>query len=208
MAIRFNTSTVTTLVDRATTPAQRSALLAATARKGVAAAVAAGRASPNYRRFVDGVADRPEEAVRGDGSITYVFQYMGEIAVFALAYLQGRSPIGRGAGPRYRDSFIVAVDGRPIPMQQFKPVSVSNSAQVLIYSDLPYSRKVDVQRAGGRPIRYKVKADLFADAAAAVRQQFGNFVAASRVPSVEFAGRGTTRKDRKIDYPGLSLGLR
>lgn len=181
-------------VDREMSPAARAARLASVARSTVADLVAAGRASPRYETSVDGVPGASEDAVRPDGRITYNFAYIGEAVEFALAFLQARSaPAVSGT---YRDSFVVAVDGRPILARQFRKTSVPVGAEVFIYNTQPYSRKLDVQLVGTRSLAYRTPQFLFEDAAQAVKTRFGNSVTAKRIYNVNFAGQYTTRREQ------------
>lgn len=217
-AFRFPTQTVIARIAEDAAPAKRAALLAETARRGVAELIASGRASPQYRTFVDGVEGRSEDQVRADGTIAYRFNYMGQVVVFALEYLRARSPVDSGL---FRDSFRVGVNGRDIDADKFNPRMVPDDAEIIIYNKQPYSRKVDVQLVGRKKLNYSKPANLFYDARDAVRARFGNLVTAERLYTTDFPGRkviqGSVRqkmrgrgltKGRKVEYPALAIGVR
>lgn len=193
-------------VDRELSGPARSAKLAAFARDGVAKLIAEGKAAPTYRRFVDGREGAQESDVKPDGVIQYEFSYIAEAVLFALAFLQARSPVRSG---RFRESFVVAVDGRPIPARQFQPRSVPLAAEVIIYNLQPYSRKIDVQTAGGRRLKFSTPAGLFDDCARALRRRFGNTVVGKRLYSVSFPGQYTLRrgekKGQRVNSPAIVI---
>lgn len=205
MPATFSTTTLTKLIEQGLDPAVQSKILADFARSGVADLIATGRASPKYKRFVNGTEGLLEDAVKPDGTIAYRFGYMGEVAAFAIEFLKARSPVRSG---KYRDSFIVAVNGRPIPAANFVVDSVPNDAELYIYNPQPYSRKVDVQLVGKKPLKFSVPPHLFENAAAAVRGRFGNLVTTQRLYTLDFAGKWVTKKQRKVEYPALKIGLR
>ncbi|EHM01159.1 hypothetical protein HMPREF9946_02234 [Acetobacteraceae bacterium AT-5844] len=178
------------------------AALAAFARQDRDATIAAGRASENYRTFVDGREGAVEETVRPDGSILYRFSFMGEIAAYALAELQSRAPSDTG---HYRKQFWLMIDGRFISPASFDPERVGTANQVVIYNREPYSRKLDVQIAGGRKLRVRVEPFWFDDAARAVNRRFGNVVRAWRRYTIKHPTAQTTQGGRPIEYPALVI---
>ncbi|MFC7611629.1 hypothetical protein [Teichococcus aestuarii] len=137
--------TTEVFISRHASPQEQSRILAETARKGVAELVASRRASPQYDRFVDGIRGAPEVTVRPGGVIAYQFQYMGEIAAFAWAFLRQRAPRKTGT---YQDSFWFSVDGRLISPRSFDPAKVEGAKELIIFNRQPYARKVDVQLVG------------------------------------------------------------
>lgn len=205
MAARFDTRIVSVAVEQGASPQVRSATLAAAARAGVAELIRSGQAAPKYTRFVDGTEGASEDQVRPDGTIAYRFSYMGEVVQFALDTIRERSPVGTG---RYRDSFMVSVNGRPIKAMSVNPEHVPDDAEIFIYNTQPYSRKLDVQVAGGRKLRISVSPGMFDDTARAVNARFGNYIRASRRYTLQFPGQKTTKAGRKIDYPALEISRR
>lgn len=197
---------VKVFIDQNLSPQARARQLAVKAKEGLAELQNSGRASRTYHKFVDGRANAPEESVKPGGVILYEFAYVGEAVVFALGFLRRRAPIRSG---RFRDAFIVAVDGRPIRWSEFNPRAVPADAEVMIYNPLPFARKVDVQIANGRAVRFSAPPNLFEDAGRAVRQQFGGAVKARRLYSITFPGqyvlkRGDKRGSR-VQSPALVL---
>lgn len=183
---------VQVFVDAALSPAARAAQLAAVAKQGVADLIASGQASPRFQRFVDGRADAPEESVDGrHGVILYQFSSVADATAAALDFLRARAPARSGD---YRNSFYVAVDGRFIPARMFRMDSVPPSAEIVIGNTEPYSRKVDVQLVGSKPLRFSVPPGLFDDAARDLRRRFGNTVTVKRVYSMNFPGQYRLRQ--------------
>ena len=198
-------------IDQNLSQTARAQQIADFAQDAVAKMIAEKRASPAYRRFVDGVEGAQPNTIRPGGSILYAFSYIAEAALFAIGFLQARSPAS-GPWPKdprypkaYRDCFVIAVDGRPIPAAQFQPRSVPLNAEIIIFNSQPYSRKVDVQMIGKRPIKFSVPPGIFDDAARAVNRRFGNTAKATRRYSVDFPGKHITRKGRAVDSPALIL---
>ncbi len=193
MASAFRQAT-TVFIAAELSPAGRSARLADAARAGLADLIASGRASSSYRRFVDGREGAQESTVQPDGGvILYQFSYIAETVSFALSFLQARSPSRSG---RFRNSFVVSVNGRPIPATELQPSSIPLDAEIMIYNAQPYSRKVDVQLVGTHPLRFSAPPGLFDDAARAIRRQFGNTATAKRINSVSVPGQYVRRSGR------------
>lgn len=165
------------------------------ARAGIEAEISAGAFPRDHKTFVDGRQGVPEAAVKPGGAIVYEGSYSAEVVTYALAFLRARSPRGkRGDGRAYRDSFYVAVNGRYIAPGQFDPAKVPEGAEIIIGNTQPYSRKVDVQQIGLRRLRFSTAPNLFADAVRAINGQFGNFVSAKRVYTMEFPGQYRLRR--------------
>lgn len=185
--------------DKALSEDARSALLAKVARQTLADLQASGRASPRYRVFVDGREGASEDEVSGrNGVILYDFNYTSDAAAFALGYLQARAPSASGT---FRDSFMVAIDGRPVPAASFRPDSVPPAAEVMIYNPEPYTRKIDVQLVGNRVLHYSVPPGMFSDAARATRARFGNAVKVKRTYNINFPGKWVLRRgEKRGDY--------
>lgn len=203
------------LIARHMSPAAASAKLAAFAKQKVAEVIASGRAPPQYRRFVDGVEGAPEEAVRADGAILYRFAVLAEAVAFALSFLRERSPARSGA---FRNSFALFVReggsyGSLIRAASFSTQKLSPRAdEVTIVNLQPYSRLVDVQQAGKRPVRYTVPPNLYADAGAAVKRRFPG-TATQRAYRVQMPRPYLLRspgrnQGRPVETPGLIISLR
>lgn len=116
--------------------------LAAFSRQEVKRVIAEGIASPNYDRYVNGVHDAPEEAVKAPGPIVYEFVNWPLIINAALAELQKRSPRRSG---RFASSFIVIVGGRAVATDFSK---IRPDAEVIITNFMPTVRKAEVGYLG------------------------------------------------------------
>lgn len=101
--------------------------------------IASGRASGAFNTTVNGVDGAAEETVRpAGGVILYRFNGMAAAVDFALDYVRARSPMLTG---RYRNSWMVWVDGRPFASA---PAKIPAGAEVFIVNMQPYSRKIDM----------------------------------------------------------------
>jgi hypothetical protein len=70
--------------------------LAQTARQELSDAQASGEAPASFVRYVNGREGVPEEQVKAPGPILYVFSSLAEVAEYALAYAEERSPVKSG----------------------------------------------------------------------------------------------------------------
>lgn len=194
----------------------RSAALAQVAEAGVAELISSRRASPRYTRTVDGREGAPAASVKPEGAIVYQFSYLGEVAAFAMAYLEERAPKLSGDFGR---SFFLGLasapggDGRFVRSANFNPEAVTADVEeIIIGNTQPYNRLVDVQLAGAQRVRFKVPGDLYEGAARAVKRRFGNFVDAYRRYDVAFPGkyvlRGGRRSGKPVQSPALVISLR
>ncbi|MGC5747361.1 hypothetical protein J4P41_01790 [Gluconobacter sp. NFX36] len=123
--------------DQALSPAAQSAYLARVAINARDTAVRRGDAPPHWTTNVDGRQGAPESSVRPDGFILYRFNVMGLAAKAALQLCKERSPVRSG---RYRDSWVVVVEGKPWAGDVS---DVPDGKQVMIVNPQPYARKID-----------------------------------------------------------------
>ena len=123
--------------DQALSLAAQSARLAAVAIKARDQAVRSGDAPPHWVTMVDGRQGAPETSVQPDGFILYKFNVMGLAAQAALQLCKDRSPVQSG---RYRDSWMVVVDGRPWTEDV---ADIPEGVSVMIVNPQPYARKID-----------------------------------------------------------------
>lgn len=195
--------------DRTLSPAAQSAMLAAAAKRELAGLISSGRASPSYQRFVDGAENRPEAAVKPapSGLIVYRFATLGRVGAFALEFLVRRA---RGLPAEYLRGFYLAADGRFIPMAAFNPDKLGAGVKELAIGNVvAFSRKVDVQLAGGKRLRFSVPPGLFDDCVAAIRSRFGNVVDAKRVYTLTFPGQHVLKRGRKrgsrVESPAIII---
>lgn len=110
--------------------------LAAFAKQELKRVIGEGIASPTYERYVNGVHNAPEEAVKAPGPIVYEFVNWPLIVTTVLAELQKRSPRRSG---RFASSFIVIAGGAVV--SNFSAIPAA--AEVIITNFQPYIRKVE-----------------------------------------------------------------
>lgn len=180
--------------------------LARTAHEALAQSIAAGEASPAYRKFVNGRPDADEETVRPPGPILYLFDYATEIAEFALQWARDNSPLLSGA---YRDAWFVLAGG-----QQVAPSEIPPGSSFIVTNDRPYARKIEVGTA-----TFSVPPGIVERLRQAVLSRYGNLVSANvRFISLQGGyvlkgrGRRAARRDRRpgaqLTYPSLVLDPR
>lgn len=149
-------------------PAAISKLLAQTARKALADAQRAGEAPAKYVRSVNGRIGAAEESVVAPGPIIYQFDWLSEIAEYALTFARERSPVRSG---RYKRSWFAMVNGRHVTdFSQIPP-----DAELVIVNDVPYARKVEVGA-----MKMRVPPGIVEDTRQAVMRRFGNLITARR----------------------------
>lgn len=155
---------VTLLIDKNMGTEEAQARVAQFARQSVQELIDKKRAAPTYHRFVDNVADAPEEKVKlNGGSIVYLFSHLYQAVIFALEYAVQRSPEKSGA---YRRGWVVFVDDLPWdrPFEE-----IPNGSQITLTNREPYHRKIDV---GGQIT--SVPPGIVEDTRQALRQRFPN----------------------------------
>lgn len=207
---------VDVFLSREMSPSARSAALAEYAESSVAELIASRRASPRYKRTVDGREGAPASSVKAEGSIVYQFSYLGEVAAFAISYLQSLSPKLSGD---FRNGFFLGLaasrggDGKFVRAANFNPDALGSDIEELIIGNTePYNRLVDVQLAGAQRIKFDVPAEIYDGAARAVKSRFGNFVNAYRRYDVNFPSKYIlqtgSRKDKPVQSPALVISVR
>lgn len=126
-------------------PRERSRLLAEHARRARDALIREGRAAPQFLTYVDGRQGAPEETVKPDGVIRYVFSTIARAAAFALAYAEGTSPVLSGT---FRRSWIVVVNGQ---RWSGDLATIPPGAVVHLVNTTPYARRLEVGRRDRKP---------------------------------------------------------
>ncbi len=202
-------------ISEALTPQARSAHLAQGARQILADMIASGEGSRHHKRIVDGVADASEDTVKPEGLIVYRFSHWATVCQFAISFLTARAPERTG---RYRESFFFGfftgedqARARFVPWRDVVPTAItSDVTKVMIGNFQPYSRKVDVQVVGRRPIQFSVAPDMFADAARQINSRFAGIVSARRQYSVDLGSRRYiaktgTRAGKPVESPALII---
>ncbi|MFL7901577.1 hypothetical protein ACJ41P_10620 [Azospirillum argentinense] len=183
-------------VDQNMSPEAQSAALAKAAKGKLRELIQAGRASDNFRRFVDGAEGVVEERVgpAPHGQIVYRFNTMGSISTFALSFLVNRSPLKSG---RFRKGFYLGIDGKFVPMAQFNPDALTGNVKEIVIGNVePYARKVDVQLIGGRKMTFSVPPGLYDDAVKAIRSRYGALVDVKRVYTMKFPGQYILKQEQ------------
>lgn len=205
--------------------AEVAALAAKRARAYRDDLVRAGRFPAQHDRFVGGRPEAPEESLRPGEVIVYRARSLGLAAAAALEELRARSPgrvapqsRGHNTRTRYRDSFFVALRGAggwggAVAAEGFNPARVPPDAEeAAVFSNMPFSRKVDVQMVGKQPLRFTTPPGMFGDVAALLRRRYPT-LDCWRIYNVPRAIRfplGTPAEGGKrlIQYPGVMIGRR
>lgn len=181
-----------------------SKLLAQTAREALAEAQSSRAAPATYVKAVNGRLGASEESVIPPGPIVYDFSWLPEIAEYALAFAEERSPVLSG---RYKKSWFAMVNGaftRDL-------AAIPPDAELIITNDQPYSRKIEVGH-----MKMRVPPGIVEDTRQAVMRRFGNVVTAQK-RFISLAGaytlrRGAGRRDRAagraLSYPALVITMR
>lgn len=181
------------------------ALLAKTARQALAEAQAAGEAPESYVRVVNGRVGAPEESVEPPGPIVYLFSWLSDVATYALAFAEERSPVRSG---RFKKSWFVMVNGRRVSSL----ANIPPDAEVIITNDQPYSRKIETGH-----MRMRVPPGIVEDARQAVMRRFGNIIVAQKrfinlagayVLKTNRQGKKDRRAGRELTYPALVVTSR
>lgn len=172
--------------------------LAQAARDGVAALIREGIGSPNFTKFINGRKGLNEEAVILPGPIVYKFNWLDDVAYYAMAFLRGRwQAVGPGKGGHFKDSYFVLAEGREI-----RPEDASKYERITIVNDQPYARKAHIGAKG-----FLVPRGLFEDCRQAIRNKFGRSLFEVKVVFVTLAGGYILRKRRKkVNQRGRSTG--
>lgn len=153
-------------VAGARTLAATQARLVAVAKARHAAVMAAPPRPQAFRRYVDGRAGAPEEAVRPHGVIVYEYPRIALVGQFALETLRKLSPVRSGD---YKESHIPFLNGEAIPdgeMKNWRPGDELSIANVM-----PYARKIEV---GGMKMRVPGTDHVYGQAHRIVRGRYGN----------------------------------
>jgi hypothetical protein len=143
-------------------------LLAQTAHQALEEAQSAGEAPESFIRYVNGREGVAEESVEAPGPIVYVFSWLNEVAEYALAFAEARSPVLSG---RYKSSWFAMVNGALWE----RGTLIAASAELIVTNDQPYHRKIDTGH-----MRMSVPPGIVEDARQAVMRRFGNVIQAQR----------------------------
>lgn len=140
-----------------------------------------------YVRYVDGIANVPEENVKFGGRIRYNFSYIQDIVDLAMGVILVNSPVDHENSDRrnihYQDNHVILVDGREISLDQIKDIPAD--AEVWITNLLPYARKIEMNFRG-----YYVSSGVYEKAYTAIKKY-------ANVASIKFTW---------AEYPGMAVG--
>ena len=173
--------------------------LAKTAKEELAKAQASGAAPRSYAKYVNGREGVDEEKVILPGPIVYQFEWLTEVARYALTFARARSPVASG---RFSRSWFLMVDGAEVKSINQIPVG----SEIIITNDQPYVRKIEVGA-----MRMRVPPGIVEDMRQAVQRRFGNTVIA-RKTFIDLAGgyilRRPPKKGQALTYPALVVVAR
>jgi len=142
--------------------------LAAVAGRGLYEYMATHPEKPDYVQYVNGHKWRPLDQVVAPGPIVFEFNYLRQIALYGLAFLEARSP--HGSGDYARHHFVMHDQARINP-QSIPP----DAEQIVLTNDSDYARKVHVINAMPK---MKVPPLIFEDLRQAILARFGQVVEA------------------------------
>jgi len=193
-------------LDQALTPAELGKHLAAFAREELGSSIASGEASPQYTRYVNGQEGESEDRVLFPGPIVYEFDHLAEVGLYAVSFLENRSPKASG---HYAKSHVAMTGGlRPVDLNALPP----SIGQLIIVNTVPYSRKINVGA-----MQMSVPPFIYEDAQRAVLALYREIVNVD-MRYIELPGgyrlkrsngRGKNRQSgQAITYPALVISPR
>jgi hypothetical protein len=197
---------------------------AAVARTELSIALAQSPDTPRVETFVDGRQGADENSVRFRGVIRYEFVRSMEGVAEVLRWLINE---GNKVSPKYGSSFAVGViksvnltlrsgstvrtaggGGRLIPAERFNPNSkgIPADAGFIIVNTRSWSRKVDVQMIGMKPMVFSIPQFIFERAAVWLRARNPELVV-RRWYTSEFTGQYELKTGRRAGLPVHSPAL-
>jgi hypothetical protein len=185
------------------TPPEFQKIHARVAREALAEHLAKVNPDPQVERFVDGRPGVSEDQVKAYGVIRYEFVRLGQIVAEVLKWLLQHAPEETG---EYHKSFFVGVNGKFIPAANFNPKAVPSGAEIVIGNKAPYSRKIDLQTAGRKPINVYTEPFLFERAAQMIRRRYLD-VDCKRVYTMQFPGQYILKRGKRAGQPVNSPAL-
>ncbi len=128
----------------------------------------------SFTRYVDGREGAPEDSVRADGVITYIYPRLEHVARYAMEVLFDLSPVLSGA---YRQGHTLMLNGKPAAdLSGWRP-----GDEIAITNMLPYARKIEL---GRMKMRVPGSAKVYRQAVRKVKARFGS------TAKIGFAFRG------------------
>lgn len=191
---------ITVMVNKQLSDEAQRQRLIEVAKEAITDAVASGKATKNYVRYVDGVEGASEEQARKE--IFYKFGYAAEAAQFALDYLRRRT---RGGSNKFANSFWISVDGRYIAPGSFSPRNVPPFAEIVIGNTRPENRKIDVGLVGTKKLSFSIPSGFYDDCASAVNREYSKVVWAVRKYDYNFPAKYHARKTARFQSPVLVI---
>jgi hypothetical protein len=197
---------------------------AAVARTELSIALLQSPDTPRVETFVDGVKDASEDAVKYRGVIRYEFVRSAQAVADVLGWLRAE---GNKVSTKYGESFAVGVikamdltlrsgtkirtaggSGRLIPAASFNPNSkgIPADAGFIIVNTRSWSRKVDVQMIGLKPMVFSIPQFIFERAAVWLRARNPELVV-RRWYTSEFSGQYELKTGRRAGLPVHSPAL-
>ena len=168
----------------------------AAAKAALARAVADRAVPPAILRVVDGKPGAALESVKVPGVILFRLGVLQEVAQFALMAARELSPVKSG---RYRESWVVLVDGKP-PVDGGSPIGPDSVVHIV--NTQPYARKIHVRGAKFSGVAPRI-ADRLANK---VRAEFGTASLRTTVAFIELPG-GYALK-RALASPSVNQNVR
>jgi hypothetical protein len=146
--------------------AQRDRVLSEqTARAGVA---------PLYRQFVDGSEGAPLDAVKADGVIVFIWNYLVEVVSEAMLETAAAVPVVTGNLLAHLTLFVDGVEApRDDNGEALLGVITTSTKQAIIVADVDYARRLEVGlRRDGTPFVVQVKPHFIQAAATVLQAKF------------------------------------
>jgi hypothetical protein len=191
---------IQTLTMKSLNGPEAKAQFIAFARRNLSDTIFAGEASTKFTRIVNQQRDADEQSTIMPNPIIYEFDYLRDVALYALKYLEARYPItGPSEQGHYKDSHFAMQGGRLVEPSMIKP-----GIEVVITNDQPYSRKIQLGSKG-----FQVGSGIYSQAAQVTRRTWGQLVQVEMTYITLSGGQKIHNFDRtkKIDlrYPALLL---
>lgn len=200
---------------------------AAVARTEKAIALLQSPDEPRVETYVDGVHNAPEDSVKYQGVIRYEFVRSMQGVSDVLAWLRAE---GNKVSPKYGEAFAVGViksidlklrsgtvirtaggEGRLIPAARFNPNSkgIPADAGFIIVNTKSWSRKVDVQMIGMKPMVFSIPQFIMERAAVWLRSKHPELIV-RRWYTSEFTGQYVLkspgrRSGERVHSPALLI---
>lgn len=137
-------SSVRVTLEGQLSPTQLGVLAGTIARKRHEQLIADGVLPSAYQRFVNGVENAPETAVRisrtEPGVILYVGSSLANAAIFAKRAAEEASPVVSGT---YKASWVIAVDGFVLPSSFDLAKFPVNAREAVIANFTPYAGRME-----------------------------------------------------------------